>query len=59
VEPSAVNARTAPGPGATWYRLGDGTEVHVYGPPDEFHDFFGDGPVVGFAVDSSARRTRT
>jgi catechol 2,3-dioxygenase-like lactoylglutathione lyase family enzyme len=39
-------------PGATWYRLADGAEVHVYGPPDEFHGFFGDGPVVGFAVDS-------
>ena len=28
-------------PGATWFRLGDGTEVHVYGPGDEDHDFFG------------------
>ena len=39
-------------PGATWFRLGDGTEVHVYGPSDEDHDFFGSAPVVGFAVDS-------
>lgn len=39
-------------PGATWFRLGDGTEVHVYGPADGDHDFFGTGPVVGFAVDS-------
>jgi catechol 2,3-dioxygenase-like lactoylglutathione lyase family enzyme len=39
-------------PGATWFRLGDGTEVHVYGPADDDHDFFGSGPVVGFAVDS-------
>ena len=39
-------------PGATWFRLGDGTEVHVYGPDDEDHSFFGTGPVVGLAVDS-------
>lgn len=39
-------------PGATWFRLADGTEVHVYGPGDEDHDFFGTAPVVGFAVDS-------
>ena len=39
-------------PGATWFRLGDGTEVHVYGPGDEDHDFFGSAPVIGFAVDS-------
>lgn len=39
-------------PGATWFRLADGTEVHVYGPEDPDHDFFGVGPVVGFAVDA-------
>jgi catechol 2,3-dioxygenase-like lactoylglutathione lyase family enzyme len=39
-------------PGATWFRLADGTEVHVYGPGDGDHEFFGAGPVVGFAVDS-------
>jgi len=39
-------------PGATWFRLGDGTEVHVYGPGDEDHGFFGSAPVIGFAVDS-------
>jgi catechol 2,3-dioxygenase-like lactoylglutathione lyase family enzyme len=39
-------------PGATWFRLQDGTEVHVYGSDDEDHDFFGTAPVVGFAVDS-------
>jgi len=33
------------------FRLGDGTEVHVYGPEDEDHDFFGAGPVVGLVVD--------
>lgn len=39
-------------PDATWFRLADDTEVHVYGPADEDHDFFGTAPVVGFAVDS-------
>jgi catechol 2,3-dioxygenase-like lactoylglutathione lyase family enzyme len=39
-------------PGATWFRLEDGTEVHVYGPDDQDHDFFGTGPVVGFEVES-------
>ena len=33
------------------FRLDDGTEVHVYGPGDEDHDFFGPGPVVGLLVD--------
>lgn len=37
-------------PGAAWFRLADGTEVHVYGPGDEDHDFFGSGPVVGWRV---------
>jgi catechol 2,3-dioxygenase-like lactoylglutathione lyase family enzyme len=39
-------------PGATWFRLQDGTEVHVYGSGDEDHEFFGTAPVVGLAVDS-------
>jgi glyoxylase I family protein len=39
-------------PGATWFRLADGTEVHVYGPADDGHDFFETAPVVGFEVDS-------
>jgi catechol 2,3-dioxygenase-like lactoylglutathione lyase family enzyme len=39
-------------PDATWFRLDDGTQVHVYGPSDDEHEFFGTGPVVGFAVDS-------
>jgi hypothetical protein len=39
-------------PDATWFQLGDGTEVHVYGLGDEGHDFFGSAPVIGFAVDS-------
>jgi catechol 2,3-dioxygenase-like lactoylglutathione lyase family enzyme len=42
------------GPNATWFRLDDGTEAHVYGSNDKDHDFFGSGPVVGFAVDSFA-----
>jgi catechol 2,3-dioxygenase-like lactoylglutathione lyase family enzyme len=28
------------------------TEVHVYNHQDEFHQFFGDAPVIGFEVDS-------
>ena len=44
-------------PGATWFRLQDGAEVHVYGSDDEDHEFFGTAPVVGLAVDSSGQRT--
>jgi catechol 2,3-dioxygenase-like lactoylglutathione lyase family enzyme len=33
------------------FRLTDGTEVHVYGPSDADHDFFGPGPVVALLVD--------
>jgi catechol 2,3-dioxygenase-like lactoylglutathione lyase family enzyme len=29
----------------------DGTEVEVWRPEDEFHAFFGTGPVVGFQVE--------
>ena len=29
----------------------DGTEVEVWRPEDEFHSFFGAGPVVGFRVE--------
>lgn len=39
-------------PGATWFRLPDGTEVHVYGSDNEDHEFFGTAPVAGLAVDS-------
>ena len=39
-------------PGATWFRLGDGAEVHVYGSEDVDHEFFGSSPVAGFCVDS-------
>lgn len=36
------------------FRLDDGTEAHVYPADDPDHDFFGPGPVVGFAVASFA-----
>lgn len=36
------------------YRLGDGTELHVYGPADTDHEFFGSAPVVGLVVDDAA-----
>jgi catechol 2,3-dioxygenase-like lactoylglutathione lyase family enzyme len=32
------------------FRLEDGTEVHVYGPADDDHRFFGSAPVVGLRV---------
>lgn len=38
-------------PNAAWFCLADGTEVHVDGPGDEDHDFFGPGTVVGLLVD--------
>jgi hypothetical protein len=34
-----------------WFRLADGTEVHVYGPADKDHVAFGDRPCVGLVVD--------
>ena len=36
------------------FRLADGVEAHVYPEYDEDHQFFGSGPVVGFAVESFA-----
>lgn len=33
------------------FRLGDGTELHVYGPADVDHEFFGTAPAVGLLVD--------
>lgn len=36
-----------------WFRLGDGTQLHVYGPLDEDHVAFGDAPCVGFLVDDA------
>jgi catechol 2,3-dioxygenase-like lactoylglutathione lyase family enzyme len=41
-------------PDATWFRLTDGAEIHVYGTDDTDHEFFGTAPVVGLAVDSFA-----
>jgi hypothetical protein len=38
-------------PDAAWFRAADGTQIHVYGPGDDDHDFFGAGPVVGLVVD--------
>jgi catechol 2,3-dioxygenase-like lactoylglutathione lyase family enzyme len=44
---------------AVWFGLDDGTELHVYGADDEDHDFFGEGPVVGYEVDDfDATRVR-
>jgi len=41
------------------FKLGDGTEVHVYGQLDEDHCFFGDGPVVALEVtDFAVARAR-
>ena len=34
-----------------WFRLGDGTELHLYGPADTDHTAFGDRPCVGLTVD--------
>jgi len=37
----------------------DTTEVHVYSPRDQDHEFFGSGPVVAFEVeDFAAARAR-
>jgi hypothetical protein len=38
-------------PDAVWFRAADGAEIHVYGPGDNEHEFFGAGPVVGLVVD--------
>ncbi|MCA9905230.1 MAG: hypothetical protein KC547_15345 [Anaerolineae bacterium] len=35
---------------AAWFMLANGVELHVYGPSDHDHSFFGPGPVVGFEV---------
>lgn len=42
-----------------WFTLANGVELHVYGPSDDDHAFFGVGPVVGFEVsDFSETRAR-
>ena len=38
-------------PAAVWFRAADGSQIHVYGPSDEDHAFFGEAPVVGLVVD--------
>ncbi|MEA2523487.1 MAG: hypothetical protein QOG89_691 [Thermomicrobiales bacterium] len=44
---------------AVWFRLENGTELHVYGLDDADHEFFGAGPVVGLEVDDfEATRAR-
>jgi hypothetical protein len=41
------------------FRFPGGAEMEVWRPEDEFHGFFGDGPVVGFLVDDvGAARAR-
>jgi catechol 2,3-dioxygenase-like lactoylglutathione lyase family enzyme len=46
-------------PGATWFRLGDDGELHVYAEADADHAFFTTGPVVGLRVgDVEATRAR-
>ena len=37
-------------PGATWFRLGNDAELHVYADTDPDHAFFTTGPVVGLRV---------
>lgn len=34
-----------------WFRLGDGTELHLYGPEDADHTAFDKRPCVGLSVD--------
>ena len=41
------------------FRLPNRTEIHVYGPADEDHRFFGSGPVVGILVDDVDRARAT
>jgi hypothetical protein len=38
-------------PGVAWFKLEDGAELHVYADTDEYHAFFGAGPVPGLLVD--------
>jgi hypothetical protein len=44
-------------PDAVWFEAADRTQIHVYGPGDDDHEFFTSGPVVGLVVDdfSAAR----
>lgn len=38
-------------PATVWFRASDGSQVHVYGPGEDDHAFFGTAPVVGLVVD--------
>ncbi|HEX6249317.1 MAG TPA: hypothetical protein VFZ64_15725 [Nocardioidaceae bacterium] len=38
-------------PGAVWFGLDAGAELHVYAASDTDHAFFGEGPVPGLFVD--------
>jgi catechol 2,3-dioxygenase-like lactoylglutathione lyase family enzyme len=38
-------------PHAAWFVTVTGDQMHVYGPGDDDHDFFLQGPVVGLHVD--------
>ena len=42
-----------------WFRLGDGTELHVYGPLDTDHVAFGSRPCIGLVVDDVERTRRS
>ncbi|HEX5014495.1 MAG TPA: VOC family protein [Candidatus Limnocylindrales bacterium] len=35
---------------AVWFEASDRTQIHVYGPGEDDHDFFTSGPVVGLVV---------
>lgn len=37
--------------GVVWFGLADDAELHVYADSDDYHAFFGAGPVVGLIVD--------
>ena len=38
-------------PGVVWFALDDGAELHLYAESDDYHAFFGAGPVPGLLVD--------
>jgi hypothetical protein len=38
-------------PGVVWFALADRAELHLYAESDDYHSFFGAGPVVGLLVD--------
>jgi extradiol dioxygenase family protein len=40
--------------GVAWFELADGAELHVYADTDEYHRFFGEGPVPGLLVEDFA-----